>query len=226
LRRGDLAGIKGRRIAAVPFVAAALRRLLAAAGLDPQRDGIDIVSPQSALRPGVNFGVAAAEALANRTIDGFFANGMGAAIVTTSGAGNIILDIRRGDGPAACFNYTMPAIATTERLIADRPEAAAGVVRAIIRTQQALRADIRLAAKVGAALFPAQEAALIADIVARDLPFYAPGISAAFVDAMNHYAADVGLLRPAALPYDRVVATQFADLWNVPNAEERECART
>ena len=36
----------------------------------------------------------------------------------------------------------------------------------------ALKADVSLATKVGRALFPPQEAALIADVVERDLPYY------------------------------------------------------
>ncbi len=48
----------------------------------------------------------AAQALAEGKIDGFWANGMGAEVAQRSGAGTLVLDIRRGDGPKACFNYT------------------------------------------------------------------------------------------------------------------------
>jgi NitT/TauT family transport system substrate-binding protein len=214
LRRGDLGGLKGRKIAAVPFTAAALRCVLAAAGIDAQRDGIDIVVPEAALRGGVNFGVAAAQALEKREIDGFFANGMGAELAVTSGIGDIVLDLRRHDGPAECFNYTMPTIVTTDRMIADNPQAAAAVVRAIVRTQQAMRADIGLAAQAGGQLFPPREAALISGIVARDLPFYKAGISPAFVAAMNAFARDIGFLKATELPYESVVAAQFSNLWD------------
>jgi ABC-type nitrate/sulfonate/bicarbonate transport system substrate-binding protein len=212
LARGALDGIKGCRIAAVPFTAAALRRVLTAAGIDAAR--IDIVVPQSARRPGVNFGVAAADALAKGEIDGFFANGMGAEIAVTRGAGDIVLDIRRGDGPAECFNYTMPAIATTDRLIAADPQAAAAVVRAIMRTQRQLRTDPDAAATVGARLFPPFEAGLIAAVVARDLPFYTSAITPSFVAAMTRFARSIGLSQAAPVSYDDVVATQFAHLWD------------
>jgi len=33
-----------------------------------------------------------------------------------------VLDVRRGDGPKPCFNYTMASIATTDKLIAQSPE--------------------------------------------------------------------------------------------------------
>lgn len=212
IRRGQLAQLKGRRIAAVPFVAAALRRLLIAAGLDPEHESIEIVSPQAAMRPGVNFGVAAADALERGEIDGFFANGMGAEIAVERRVGDVILDVRRGDGPKGCFDYTMPSVATTDRLIADAPDAAAAVVRAIIRTQQALKGDASLAAEVGRKVFPAFEAGLISRIIDRDLPYYSPVISERFVSCMNNYAHDVGLLATADVPFESVVAMQFAVL--------------
>jgi NitT/TauT family transport system substrate-binding protein len=214
LGRGDLDGIRGQKIAAVPFTAAVLRRVLAAAGLDPRRDKINIVTPQRVLEPSVNVGVAAAQALAAGEVDGFFANGMAAEIAVRSGAGDIVLDIRRGDGPAECFNYTMPAIAATDRLVAANPQAAAGVVRAIVRAQRQLRSDIALAAEAGALLFPPYEAGLIADIVLRDAPFYSAGLSYSFVNAMNGFARDIGLLRVAQVSYQTVVASQFAGLWD------------
>ena len=211
--RGQLADLKGRRIAAVPFVAVALRRLLIAAGLDPEREAIEIVSPQSAIRPGVNFGVAAADALEKGTIDGFFANGMGAEIALERGVGDVVIDVRRGDGPKECFDYTMPSVATTDRLIADAPDVAAAVVRAIVRTQQALKADVSLAAEVGRMLFQPFEAGLIGRIIQRDLPYYSPVLSERFVSCLNRYAHDVGLLATADAPYESVVATRFAALW-------------
>jgi NitT/TauT family transport system substrate-binding protein len=214
LVRGELGGLKGRKIAAVPFTAAALRRVLAAAGIDVERDSIDIVVPESAARPGINFGVAAAAALATGEIDGFFANGMGAEIAVTRGVGDIVLDIRRGDGPAECFSYTMPAIATTDRLIAENPQAAAAVVRAVVRTQKELRDNAEAAAAVGAKLFPPFEAGLITAVVARDLPFYTPAISSSFVAAMTRFARSIALPQAAPVSYQDVVATQFSYLWD------------
>src|SRR5687768_1585205 len=41
-KRGDLSVVKGRRIGAAPWVGLGLRRLLIAAGIDPQRDNVTI----------------------------------------------------------------------------------------------------------------------------------------------------------------------------------------
>jgi NitT/TauT family transport system substrate-binding protein len=212
IARGDVAALKGMRIAAVPFVGAALRRILIAANIDPARQGIEIMMPQAAAAPGVNFGVAAAQALQDKTIDGFFANGMGAETAVLKGFGSVVLDIRRGDGPAECFHYTMPSIATTDRLISRTPDVAASVIRAVIKTQGTLKRDINLATTVGRRLFPAYEAELIARVVERDLPYYDPFISEGFVASMNRYARDVGLLKGDP-SYEDIVATQFRDLW-------------
>src|SRR5262249_3676423 len=127
VKRGDIAGVKGRSIGAAPWVEMGLRGLLVSAGIDLVRDGVKI-APVGALAAGVNFGVTAARALEERKIDGFWANGMGAEVAVRRGIGTVVLDIRRGDGPKGCFNYTMASIATTDRLIGGSPEIAAAAV--------------------------------------------------------------------------------------------------
>ena len=64
IARGDLAALKGRRIGAAPWVEMGLRRLLAAAGIDPASEQIEIAPVPGATGATVNFGLTAAEALA------------------------------------------------------------------------------------------------------------------------------------------------------------------
>jgi NitT/TauT family transport system substrate-binding protein len=211
-KRGDVSAVKGKSIGAAPWVDFGLRGLLAAAGIDLQRDGVTIAPVPGAVGAGVNFGLSAAKALEDRKIDGFWANGMGAEVAVRRGVGTVVLDIRRGDGPKECFNYTMASIATTDRLIEASPDVAAAAVRAIVKTQKALKDDVALATEVGRKLFPASEAELIAELIRRDLPHYDATISPEFVIGMNQFCRDLELLSgPAA--YDNVVATQFRDLW-------------
>jgi ABC-type nitrate/sulfonate/bicarbonate transport system substrate-binding protein len=106
----------------------------------------------------------------------------------------------------------MASIATTDRLIADKPEAAAAAVRALVRTQAALKKDPSLATGIGRKLFPESEAALIAELIRRDGPYYDPTISREFVAGMTQFARDVGILK-GQVPYEQVVATPFRDLW-------------
>ena len=211
--RGDLAALRGRRIGAAPWVEMGLRRLLAAAGLDATRDHIEIGPVPGAVGSSINFGLTAAEALAAGSIDGFWANGMATELAVTTGLGTIVLDVRRGDGPPGCFDYTMPVLATTDRLIERSPEIAAAAVRALVATQNALKQDVSRATEVGHKRFPPCEAGLIAGIVRRDLPFYDASIGEASVAAINAFARDMGVLA-GDVPYDRIVAAQFRHLWS------------
>ena len=212
-RRGDLDCVKGKSIGAAPWVDLGLRQLLIEAGIDLKRDEVRIAPVPGAQGAGINFGVTAARALQDGKIDGFWANGMGAEVAVRTGAGTIVLDIRRGDGPKACFNYTMASIATTGRLIEREPEIAEAAIRAIVNTQAALRADPSRAAAVGQKLFPADAAALIAGLVARDRPLYNASISREFVIGMNQFSRDAGILRGDP-HYDDIVATKLSHLWN------------
>ncbi|MCZ6838751.1 MAG: ABC transporter substrate-binding protein, partial [Alphaproteobacteria bacterium] len=212
-KKVDIEAIKGLRIGAAPFADLGLKQMLVEAGIDIEKDRVEIGPvPGAFTGKNVNFGVAAARALADGKVDGFWANGMGAEVAVRSGAGTMVIDARRGDGPAGAFNYTMPALITTDRLIEENPDAAAAVVRALVKTHAALKEDTGRATTVGRKLFPAEEAELIADVVERDLPYYDASISREFVSGMSQFSQDVGLIK-APLEYEQVVATQFSELW-------------
>ena len=212
-KRGDVEVVKGRRIGAAPWVDFGLRRLLIEAGIDLERDKVTIAPVPGAQGAGINFGVTAARALEERKIDGFWANGMGTEVAVRRGAGTVVLDVRRGDGPKPCFNYTMASIATTDQLIKRSPDAAAAAVRAIVNTHAALKTDPARATEVGRKLFPPSEAELIAELIRRDLPYYDASISRTFVAGMNQFSRDVGILT-GDVAYEDIVATQFAQPWN------------
>jgi hypothetical protein len=113
--RADLAGelgnigvVKGRKIGAAPWVEMGLRQLLIAAGIDAERDGVSIVPVPNTGGASVNFGLMAAKALQEGLIDGFWANGMGTEVAVRSGAGKVVLDVRRGDGPKECLPPISP----------------------------------------------------------------------------------------------------------------------
>jgi len=210
--RGDASVVCGRRIGAAAWVEMGLRRLLIEAGIDLDRDDVSIAPVPGASGATVNFGLTAAKALEDGKIDGFWANGMGTEVAVRRGVGTVVLDVRRGDGPKGCFNYTMASIAATDRLVDGRPDVAAAAIRAIVKAQAALKADPTRATAVGDKLFPPAEAALIAELIRRDLPFYDASISPEFVADMNQFARDIGILR-GTVPFDKVVATRFAELW-------------
>ena len=212
-RRGDVSVVKGRRIGAAPMVELGLKCLLADCGIDLVRDRVHIAPVPVPAGGGLSFGVNAAKALAARQIDGFWANGMGAEVAVQSGAGKIVLDVRRGDGPPGAFDYTIPVLVATDDLVARSPETAAAAVRAIVNCQNALKRNVDLATDVGRKLFPAHEAGLIAGLVARDLPFYSPVISAASYGAVNAFSRRMGLLESDP-PYADAVATGLVAIWD------------
>ena len=210
-KRGDLHAVKGLRIGAAPGPVDGLTRMLVEAGIDPERD-VKIGPVPGTAGAGVSFGVAAAKALEERKLDGFWANGMGAEVAVRNGTGALVLDARRGDGPGAARDYTFPALVTTQRRIDEEPETVAAAVRALVRAQQALKENPGRATEVGTRLFPEAEAGLIAELVRRDAPFYDPGISKRSVDALNDFSRNMGLLtEPVA--YEQVVATEFQRFW-------------
>ena len=211
-QRGEIEAVKGLRIGAAPGPRDGLEEMLREAGIDPERDGVNIGPVPGATGSGVSFGVQAARSLADGAIDGFWANGMGTEVAVRSGAGSIVLDVRRGDGPPAARGYTFPAFVATDRRVDEQPDEVSSAVRAIVSAQRMLKADPSRATEVGQKRFPAQEAGLIAELIERDLPYYDPSISEEAVERMNRFAQRMGLL-DAPVPYERVVASQSAGLW-------------
>jgi ABC-type nitrate/sulfonate/bicarbonate transport system substrate-binding protein len=211
-KRGDLSVVKGRTIGAAPWVNTGLRGLLSAGGIDLERDKVTIAPVPGILGTVPNFGVMAARAVQEGKLDGFWANGMGAEVAVREGFGTLVADVRRGDGPKACFNYTEPTIATSDALIARSPDTVAAAVRAIVKTQAALKKDVSRAGEVGRKLFPPAEADLIVELIRRDLPFYDATISREFVAGMTAFCRAQGVLKND-VPYEQIVATQFAPLW-------------
>ncbi len=210
-KRGDLSIVKGKRIGAAPWVGMALRQLLIERGIDPVRDGVTIAPTAGSLEPRVNFGRAAERALAAGAIDGFWANGMGAELAVLNGTGTLVLDARRDASAKSAFNYTFATVAATDRLVAEKPDAASAVVRAIVAAQKLLIEDVNRAEAVGKALFP-EEAGLIVELIRRDLPYYDAHLDRDFVQGMNAFARSIGIL-DASVPYEAVVAESMRPYW-------------
>jgi ABC-type nitrate/sulfonate/bicarbonate transport system substrate-binding protein len=209
--RGEIRALKGLRLTAAEGPDLALRRFLIEAKLDPDRD-VQIVELPGARARDCSFGVFAARALEAGQVDGFWANAMGSETAVRRGVGKVLIDVRRGDDPSEVRHFTFAGLATTDATIERRPADAAAAIRAIVKAQQALRAEPARAAEVGRCRFPPEAAELIATIVERDLPFYNPVISEAAVAALNRFSESVGLLSEP-VPYEQVVAVRFRDLW-------------
>lgn len=213
VKRGDIEAVKGLRIGAAPMVEQGLRGLLIDAGIDIERDEVTIMPVPGSGETGVSFGLQAAKALQAGLIDGFWANGLGAECAVRTGAGTVVLDVRRGDGPERARNYTFPALVTSDQLIAERPDAAAAAIRAIVAVQRALKTDVDQATMVGQQLFPDYEAELIAEVVERDLPYYDASIATAVIREIDAFNLRLGNTAQS-VPNESIVAEKFRDLWN------------
>lgn len=210
--RGDASIVKERRLGAAPWVEMGLRSLLAAEGVDIVADDVTIAPVPGATGSSVNFGLTAVKALEEGLIDGFWANGMAAELAVRRGIGTVVLDVRRGDGPAGAFHYTFASLAASDRLIEANPDAAAAAIGAIVMAQAALREDPDRATAVARRRFPPQEAELIATLIRRDLPYYDAVIDPASVVGMNAFCRSHDLLSGDPI-FEDVVAAQFSPLW-------------
>ena len=214
VRRGDVNAVKGLRISSsTAWPGMGLRHMLADSGIDLERDNVRIVPSPSSGRDQEWRGRDGVDAIEQGIADAYWGNGMRVAVGESLGVAKLHLDLRRGDGPSGARGYNFAALTTTERLIEEQPDVAAGAVRAIVKTQKALQADPSLAAQVGNRMFPPEEAALITGLIARDAPFYEADISQQAVDGLNKFGEATGILTEP-VSYERLVATQFRHLWN------------
>jgi NitT/TauT family transport system substrate-binding protein len=212
MQRGSgLAGLSGLRIGAAPGPDQGLIQMLVDAGVDPGT--VDVAPVPGAEGAGVSFGVTAVAALEAGRIDGFWANGMGAELAVRKGIGTVVVDARRGDGPAGCAGYTFSALMCSEAMLAERFEVVEGVVAGLMEVQGMLRADPELATSAVAGIFPEVEAGLIAGLIARDAPYYRPEIDEDEVTSMMQFVGKRGM-STAHLTHADLVPRRVAELWS------------
>lgn len=212
VKRGDLHALKGLRISSsMEWPVHGLKHLLAEAGFDLERGDVRIV-PAPPTVAGRWMGHAGVDAIRRGAADGYWGNGMRVALGEKLGIAKLHLDLRRGDGPPGARFYNFPALTVNERLVEQEPDVAAGAVRAIVKTQAALKADPSLSTGIAERLFPPEEVPLIAGLIARDAPFYDATITPEAIAGLNAFAKAAGLIAKP-VPYEDLVAVQFRDLW-------------
>src|SRR6185437_13478238 len=213
VKRGDLQALKGLRIsAAITDPGKLLRHMLNEAGLDLERDKIQIVPPPPTYGDKGYMARNGIDAITQGLADAYWGNGLRVALGEKLGIAKLHLDLRRGDGPPGARYYNFAALTAREQLVKEHPEVAAGAIRAVRAAQKALKADPSLATGIGEKLFPADEAELIAPLIARDAPFYDAVITREAIDGVMKFAKGFGLIKDV-LPYEAVVGTEFSGLW-------------
>jgi ABC-type nitrate/sulfonate/bicarbonate transport system substrate-binding protein len=193
----------------------ALKQMAIRAGILPGRDFEILVDLPETRGRDVSFGVSAARALEAGLIDGFWGNALGAETVVDSGAGKVLIDVRRGDDPADVRHFSFAALATTDTYLERNPAGVEAAVRAIVKAQRMLRADPSLAQKIGQGKFPPDSAELVVRTIQRDVVFYDPVITEEAVTNINAFAQAIGYL-PGPVPYDQVVDIRFRQCWTQP----------
>jgi ABC-type nitrate/sulfonate/bicarbonate transport system substrate-binding protein len=213
VKRGELEALKGLRISAAPaWPEMALRHMLAEAGIDPERDKIQIVPPPPPYGDKGFMARNGVDSIIQNKADAYWGNGMRVALGEHLGIAKLHLDLRRGDGPPGARHYNFAALTARESLISEHREVAAGAIRAIVKAQKTLQANPSIATEIGQRLFPADEAQLIAGLIERDAPFYDAEISHEAVDGLMRFAKSYGLIKDA-VPYEDLIATEFRQLW-------------
>jgi ABC-type nitrate/sulfonate/bicarbonate transport system substrate-binding protein len=213
IKRGDIAALKGLRIsAAPPWPEMALQHTLSEAGIDLERDNVQIVPPPPPYGEKGYMARNGIDAITQNKADAYWGNGMRVALGEKLGIAKMHLDLRRGDGAAGARFYNFAALTVRDSFVDDRSEEAAGAIRAIIKAQRALKANPSISTEIAQKLFPADEAELIAGLIERDAPFYDAEISRQAVDGLMKFATSSGLIKDA-VPYETVVATKFSHLW-------------
>lgn len=199
----DLSGLSGCNIGAAPLVDLSLQKILADLGIEDVNIG---PVPGAFLGEDLNFGLAAAKALEAGLIDGFWANGMGAEVAVRSGAGKLVLDARRGDGPEGTSLLTFSAVITTEKMIADRTDEVRAMIRGIRTAQSELRRDPKLAQRAVVGVFGEYETSLIAELIKRDAPYYQPEITQEMINSCVDFQVEMGVIAEP-VSFDQMVAT-------------------
>jgi len=213
IKRGDIAALKGLRIsAAPPWPEMALRHTLTQAGIDLDRDKVQIVPPPPPYGEKGYMARNGVDAITQNKADAYWGNGMRVALGEKLGIAKMHLDLRRGDGPPGARFYNFAGLTVRDSFIDEHPQAAAGAIRAIIKAQKALRANPSISTDIAKKLFPADEAELIAGLIERDVPFYDASISPQAISGLMKFATSSGLIKDA-VPYERLVATKFSHLW-------------
>jgi len=177
-------------------------------GLDPEKD-VSIIA--------VGTGAAATAALQTGSVDALITYEPDLTKMVAAGAGRIVFDLRTTKTETTYSQLPTSTLTATTAWIEGNPAAAKALVRAVTRADRVLREDPATALPVLTQLYPDLPAAAVKEIYTASQAHFRPEISPeTFAAAMKIYK-DAGVVAED-VPYDKVVATQFAGEWTAPGA--------
>jgi NitT/TauT family transport system substrate-binding protein len=182
------------------------RGLFAEYGLNPDRDVIIIA---------VGTGAEASAALRTGAVDALVSYEPDLSQITEAGIGRIVFDLRSTTKETVYSKLPTSTLQATKQWVDDNPDVAEKLVRAVTRANNTLREDPQTALPALQQLFPDLRPELVADVYKVSQSHFNSEISQATYDAAMKIYRQTGLIKED-VPYQDVVATQFADIWTAP----------
>jgi NitT/TauT family transport system substrate-binding protein len=135
--------------------------------------------------------------------------------ITQAGVGRVVFDLRNTTKEHTYSKLPTSTLQATKEWIDANPEVAEKLVRAVTRANNTLREDPKTALPALQKMFTELDPELVADIYQASQQHFNSEISpATYAAAMDIYHK-TGLIKEN-VPYEDVVATQFANIWNAP----------
>jgi NitT/TauT family transport system substrate-binding protein len=197
----DLKGLKIGISSAGASTDTTLQYLLREAGLDPKKDVsiVPVGDPSTmlaALKNGVIDGAMAVEPTQTLALHGLK-------------IAKMVVDVEGGGAPLF-KEYAYNGMFVRSAFLKDRPQAARGIVAAVVEAEQAINDPARIdeIMQVGAAYIKGMEPALMRAYLERYRTIFRPVATEKAIENVNTLLR-AGNLIPQTVPYDRIVATEF-----------------
>jgi NitT/TauT family transport system substrate-binding protein len=197
----DLKGLKIGISSAGASTDTTLQYLLREAGLDPKKDVsiIPVGDPNTmlaALKNGVIDGAMAVEPTQTIALHGIK-------------IAKMVVDVQGGGAPLF-KEYAYNGMWVRSAFLKDRPQAARGIVAAVVEAEQAINDPARIddIMKVGTATIKGMEPDLLRGYLEQYRSIFRPVATEKGIENVNMLLKS-GNLIPQTMPYDRIVATEF-----------------
>ncbi|WP_123028740.1 ABC transporter substrate-binding protein [Mycolicibacterium stellerae] len=180
-----------------------VRGVLREYGLNPDTD-VTIIA--------VGTGAEASAALRTGAVDALVSYEPDLTQMTEAGVGRVVFDLRNTTKESTYSKLPTSTLQATKEWIDANPEVAEKLVRAVTRANNTLREDPDTALPALQELFRDLDPQLVSEIYSASRSHFSSDIPASTYDAAMKIYHQTGLIKED-VPYDEVVATQFADIW-------------
>jgi NitT/TauT family transport system substrate-binding protein len=177
-------------------------------GLNPDED-VTIIA--------VGTGAEASAALRAGAVDALVTYEPDLTQITHAGVGRIVFDLRNTAKETTYSKLPTSTLQATKEWIDANPGVAQKLVRAVTRANNTLREDPKTALPALQQMFTELDPQLVSKIYEASQAHFNSEISAATYAAAMEIYHKTGLIKKD-VPYDQVVATQFANIWNMPKS--------